>query len=211
MEMTGPARRFKASIQTAVYLFACLAIAAVNTPAGALDAAKDEKTKLKACEKKLCRAIMSRSPKGNPIACKLNKTWAKKKIKKGAGQKSLKWGFGDARCLVDLKLDRKHIADAMTAKKYSLFLPPHTVKCDVETEDGVKPVRVVLAPKIKFKRGRAFKAWLKVKNVEGPGMIKGLVWTTARLEDSLGIFHREMIKAINKFMHTQCVERYSKR
>ena len=211
MQTVGPVRTGKASAQAAVFLFACLTTTAVSGPAGALEAAKNEKSKIKACEKKLCQAIISRSPKGNPIACKLNKTWAKKKIKKGAGQKSLKWGFGDARCKVDLKLSRKHISDAMTAKKYSLFMPPHTVKCDVETEDGVKPVRVVLAPKIKFKKGRAYKAWLKVKDVKGPGMIKGLVWTTARLEDSIGIFHREMIKAINKFMHKQCVERYSKK
>lgn len=201
----------KLKAQTAAYLLGAITLGAIIQPASAIEAIKNEKAKLKTCEKKICRAIISRSAKNGPIACKLNKTWSKKKIKKGAGQKSLKWGFGDAQCTVDLKVNRKYISDAVTSKKYSLMMSDHVVNCVVETKDGVKPVRVVLAPKIKFKSGHAYKAWLKVKKVDGPGMIKGLVWTAARLEDSLGIFHREMIKAINKFMHTQCVERYSEK
>ncbi len=192
-------------------LFGAAVLWATSQPVTALDAIKNEKEKLKTCEKRLCGAILSKSADGGAIACKLNKTWNKKKIKKGAGKKSLKWGFGDAQCSVDLKLERRYIAHAMTSKKYSLMMPDHIVKCIVETNDGIKPVRVKLAPKIKFKKGRAYKAWLKVKKVEGPGMVKGLIWTAARLEDSLGIFHREIIKGVNKFMHVQCVERYSKK
>ncbi len=195
--------------QTTVYLVACLVFSALVSPASAIEAIRGEKAKLKACEKQLCQAILSKSPKGKPIACKLIKTWDRNKIKKGAGTKSLKWGFGDAQCTIDLKLDRSLIASAMTAPKYKLFLPQHTVNCRVETEDGVKPVRVVLAPKIKFKNGRAYKAWLKVKDVQGPGMLEGLIWTTVRLEDSIGIFHGQIIKAVNKFTQQQCVERYA--
>ncbi len=198
--------------QKAAYMvFSLLALLTISSPSAALEAVKNEKAQLKACERQLCRAIISKSPNGKPVACKLNKMWGKAKLKKGADSKAIRWNFGDARCAVNLQLDRKLIAGAMTARKYSLFMPEHTVNCDVETGDGIKPVQIVLAPKIKFKKGKAYKAWLKVKKVRGPGLVKGLVWTTVKLEDSIGIFHGELIKTINKFIHKQCPERYSKK
>lgn len=200
-QLSGPART----------LIIAAVLCASTSTLPALEAIKDEKALLKGCERKLCSAVNSRNPKGKPIACKLNKTWGKGKIKKGAKSKSIGWSFGDAQCILKLKLDRSIITNALTQKKYKAFIPPHTVKCEVETDEGVKPVRVVLSPRIKFKNGRARKIWLKVQKVKGPTLLKGLIQTTASIQDSIGIFHGEMIREVNEFLHEKCPAKYSKK
>ena len=55
-----------------------------------------------------------------------------------------------------------------------------------------------------FKDGKAFKAWVNLKDVEGPTTMKGLAFSVAKLEDGLGIFHKSMIKAINSQLFEKC-------
>jgi len=68
-----------------------------------------------------------------------------------------------------------------------------------------------LAPKLKFKNGRVKKVWINVKEVHGPPLLSSLIWTTAKLEDGLGIFHREMVHEINDFVHNKCAKRHGKK
>jgi hypothetical protein len=69
-------------------------------------------------------------------------------------------------------------------------------------------VTAKLAPKIIFKNGRAEKVWINLKKVDGPVSVKATIWTVARLEDSIGIFHRQMIKSMNKFVEKSCAKKY---
>ncbi len=163
---------------------------------------------LSACEEKLCRQILDKAPKKGPLSCNLGKTWGMKDLSKGAKSKSISWGFGDARCSVKLKISRRHIISALTAPKYEFSVPRHNVNCTVETSDGTKPLKASLAPKLKFKGGKAKKVWIRLKDIDGPEPLSSFVWTTAKLEDSLGIFHSEMIKQINKFVHQKCERHY---
>ena len=68
------------------------------------------------------------------------------------------------------------------------------MNCVVERDQQLKPVIIKLAPKLEFKNGKADKVWINLKEIEGPDDIKGTVWTAAKLEDTLGIFHAPMIK-----------------
>lgn len=185
-----------------------ISVSLLAGPAGALEADKDEKQRLEACEKTLCETVVKKSPTDGDVACDLTKTWDRTNIKKGAGSKSLSWGFGDAKCRLEVNLPRKHLVAALTEKKHKFFLPRHTVVCDVETDKGVEPVRVTLQPKMKFENGKAEKVELKVEKVEGPAVLKGLIWTTVKLEDNLGIFHKDMVKQINKFLLRKCPKRH---
>ena len=71
-----------------------------------------------------------------------------------------------------------------------------------------KPAKATLAPKIVFKDGKAEKVWIRLLDVEGPTAIRDTLKMAAQLEDGLGIFHRAMIKSINKFIHTSCARNY---
>ncbi|MEO1543773.1 MAG: hypothetical protein AAFR75_07125 [Pseudomonadota bacterium] len=174
----------------------------------ALEAEPDEKKQLESCERTMCRTVLKKEPDKGNVACRISKTWKRSKIEKGASTKSLSWGFGDAKCKLDLKLSRKQVQIAMAAKKHKLFFEPHTVNCQVETKDGVKPVRVTLNPTLKFKFGKVKKVTLKVKKVEGPTFIRSLIWSTVNLQKTLGIFHGEMVDEINEFLHDKCPERH---
>lgn len=189
-------------------LLLCALLALANTHPGlALEEPPDELPALKACEKRLCTMVLDKASKGDDLACDVQKTWAKSTLDEGKS-KGVSWGFGDARCKVDLKLDRKDIVAALTRPKHTVRVPAHQVNCILEREGEIKPVTARLAPKLTFKNGKADKVWINLESIEGPDDVKSTIWTAAQLEDTLGIFHRPMIKSINKFLHRQCAKRY---
>jgi hypothetical protein len=96
----------------------------------------------------------------------------------------------------------------MTSESFTYEVPAHTAQCVVEENKEVSTVTVRLAPKIVFKNGRAEKVWINLKNVDGPVSVKATIWTVAKLEDSIGIFHRQMIKSMNKFIEKGCAKKY---
>lgn len=173
-------------------------------PAAALEETATEKDELKACEKRICDIIVKKEPTGADLACKLSKTWNKAKIQEGIEKKRLSWSFGNARCAVDVGMKREDIVAAMTKPEYAMTMEPQTVKCEVEREKEVTEVSVTLAPKLAFKGGKADKAWLNVKQIEAPAVIKGAIWTVAQIESNLGVFHGDMISEINEFIGQKC-------
>jgi hypothetical protein len=177
----------------------------------ALKPDKEEASRLYSCEEKLCRQILDKSPSDGVLHCDLAKTWGGKDIDKGAKSKSMSWGFGDAQCSVELEMNRDRIIQALNAPKFELHVRPHQVLCKVETAKGVQPLKASLAPKIKFERGKAKKVWIRLKKIEGPEPLSSFVWSVAKLEDTLGIFHAEMIKQINKFIHRKCEQLYGEK
>lgn len=183
------------------------AIVAGVTPAVALDPAPDEEKAVKACERKICTMVLGRVETGPDLKCDIAKTWDRDTLKKGESS-SVSWGFGDARCSVDLTLSRADIIAALTAPKHTIDIPEHEVRCIVEQDGKQKPVTARLAPKLKFKNGKADKIWINLASVEGPTAVKATVNMAASLEDSLGLFHRSMLKSVNKFIHTKCGQRY---
>jgi len=183
-----------------------LALAAAH-PAFALDEPPGEMAALKACEKRLCAMVLGKEPVGSDLACDVQKTWAKSSLE-GGKDKGVSWNFGDARCSVDLRLQRKDIVAALTQPKHTVRVPAHDVDCILERDGEIKPVKARLAPKLTFKDGKADKVWINLESIEGPADVKSTIWTAAQLEDKLGIFHRPMIKSINKFLTHQCAKRY---
>ena len=180
-----------------------LGVAVPFGKAMAIEPRADEKSRLKACEKSLCQVVVSKKPASGDLQCPLSKVWSKKTMKEGSAKK-LRWGFGAAKCEVDLKVPRDMIVGALTAEEINVTLPTHTVDCEVERENSVDKAQITLAPIIEFKNGKARKIWVNVTDIKAPGVIKGVVWSAAQLEDSLGIFHRRMIKSVNKFLTEQC-------
>jgi hypothetical protein len=177
-------------------------------PASALEVPADEKDKLKACEKNICQLILTRKAGGDELSCQLSKTWASEKISKGAEEKSISWDFGDARCGLDLTLASATLVDSLTKPEHTLEVPEQTVKCEIERKGEITPINVSLAPKLTFKNGKAEKAWLNVSRIEAPAVVKGAIWTAAKLEDNFGLFHSDMIEEINDFVHVECAKRY---
>lgn len=187
-------------------LFCCAALFALS-PAAALDVPDDEWPRLKACEKDLCGMVLTKQSTGPDLKCSLSKTWAQDSLN-GGKKSGISWVFGDARCATSILLTREDILSALTKPKHVIQIPEQTVKCVVERSDEIKPVTIKLAPKLVFKGGKADKVWINVKEIEGPEDVKGTVWTAASLEDTLGLFHKPMLKSINKFLYQRCEKKY---
>jgi hypothetical protein len=197
--MTKRPRAFYPSLGVAV-----LAGALSGTPAArALEEGRGEEAAIKACDQRLCSILLQKSPNGADLRCTLTKTWAKSKIKEADNAK-VRWGFGDARCSVELNLSREQMIAAITADNAAFRIPPHTANCVVEQGGKLEKVTAVLAPKIVFRNGRADKIWVNLKKVEGPSSITFTVETAAQLADTFGLFHRQMIKSINRYIERHC-------
>jgi hypothetical protein len=181
-----------------------LAVAGVASGAvWALEEQRGEEAAIKACDQRLCSILVHKSAKGDDLKCTLTKTWAKAKIKEADSAK-LTWGYGDARCSVDLNLSRATLVSAMTGERTKVLVPTHTANCVVEHDAKLEKVTAVLAPKIYFKNGKADKVWVNLKRVEGPASIRLTLYTAAQLADTFGLFHRQMIRSMNKYIERHC-------
>lgn len=196
--------RSRHAVLCAVPFVAFVVGAAAGTPTWALDERKDEKEKLKLCERRMCEMIVRKSPTTGDLTCALTKTWASKAIKDGTEGTVATWDYGDARCTVDLKLPRALIVQALAGPEVKLELPRHEVICEVEQDKQADPVRIELAPKIEFKGGKARKVWVNIKKVEGSAGIKGLIHMVAKVEDTVGLFQKRMLRTVNKFIREKC-------
>lgn len=194
-----PARTWLVSLGGAALVGALLGV----TPARALEEQRGEEAAIKACDKRLCTILLQKNAKGDDLRCSLTKTWARSTIKE-ADSRKLSWGFGDARCTVDINISRALLVAAVSDEQSKLRVPPHTANCLVEQDGKLEKVTAVLAPKIVFKDGRADKVWVNLKSVEGPPSIRLTLQTAAQLADTLGLFHKQMIKAINRYIERHC-------
>jgi hypothetical protein len=186
---------------------ALLTGALVASPVGALDEQKGEQQALDACDERLCRMLQQKTPTGEDLKCSLTKTWTRSTIKE-ADRRELSWGFGDARCSVELNVSRASIAAAVTEGKFKFWVPPHTANCIIEQDGQLKTIKATVAPKILFKDGRAEKIWINLMHIDGPSSITGWLTAGAQLSDSIGIFHRPMIKSVNGYIYKHCPKYY---
>jgi hypothetical protein len=51
---------------------------------------------------------------------------------------------------------------------------------------------------------RRKKIWMNLLNVESPVGIKATLRTAAQLADSIGLFHRAMLKSVNGYVYKHC-------
>lgn len=181
--------------------------AAAPADAQSLKVPPGEEAAIKACERKLCGMILDKKPVGDDLSCDLQKTWAKSSLE-GGSSKGMSWGFGDARCTADINLSRADIVDALTKNKHTVRVPAHDVSCVVIREGEQRPVAITVAPKLTFRKGKADKVWINLEKIEGPADVRATVWTAAQLEDKLGLFHRPLIRSINRFIHRRCEQRW---
>ncbi len=176
--------------------------------ARALEPDKTEKAKLLECEADICGLVLNKTPETGRLTCRIGKTWAKRDIKKGAKSTKVKWLNGDAKCEVKFQVNRADVVNALIAKKFELKFLRHHVNCVVENGSGVDKVRVSLAPRMKFSNGQVRKVWINIKEVDAPPGISSLVWTVAKLQDNLGVFHDQAVEEINDFLHKKCRKRH---
>jgi hypothetical protein len=145
--------------------------------------------------------ILSTDASGGDFACPISKTWAKDSIEKGASTKSLSWGFGDARCTLDLKAARGNVVSSSTNPEHKFEMKPHTVNCQIYQGDDVTKIDVILAPMVTFKDGKAAKAELNITKVKTPTVMSTVITGAAWVQKNFNLFRGETVDEINDFVH----------
>src|SRR5262249_6815387 len=66
------------------------------------------------------------------------------------------------------------------------------------------PISATLSPELKFKDGAVTAASLRIEDIKGAVLIKGVVWTAAQLERHFGIFEKDLVREVNRFIQKEC-------
>jgi hypothetical protein len=138
---------------------------------------KAEKEARQACKAKICDIIATRDPAGDDVSCDIVKTWRGEDIAKMLGGK-ISWPWGKAVCQSKLELPRAPLAKAMSEADYELVMPPQKVRCTLaqKTEGEPYVVELTMAPKVKFKDGKASEATINWGEAQAPLLIYPLIY-----------------------------------
>lgn len=202
--------RLLASILASVAGLA-LGISAVN--AQEIDAAlqkriEDEKAARRGCKISICDAARNKKAEGADIACDVVKTWPAGDLKDKMLKGKFDWPWGHAQCKARLNLDRKVLARVLSGEAVDVKLSKHAVACALDQKDGADKYALSfsIAPTVTFKDGKATKAALNWSDVDGAAVAKAAVWSTATLDNNLGVLEGVTVDIINGFFRDQCEE-----
>jgi hypothetical protein len=106
--------------------------------------------------------------------------------------------FVDARCLVNVRIERRHIAAALIKPDYVFVVPPQPVTCEVIGRDEKLPIAATFAPRIVLKGGRAVDAHPGMANLTGLNdMVANPLLQYINQSDAI---RAQMIKMVNLYI-----------
>lgn len=160
----------------------------------------------RACKAALCAAF--RNPaNGQNVACSVKKSLRKEQLEKIVSKAKVSWPWGRVMCTADLKADRAALSAALAAEKQVVKFSPHTVACDIEHE-GEAPSKITaeMTPEVTFEKGKATKTVMNWGKVEGPTLVKGLMWTATATDNTVNVLGSMITADVNDFVTVKCDE-----
>jgi hypothetical protein len=179
---------------------------AAATPIVLTEEEKAERESRKACKVAICAAFHNRKP-GSDIACTVLKSYRKEQLDKLVGRAKVSWPWGSVRCSSNVKLKRETLITALTAEKVDLTLEPHDVTCTVERDkEAPSEIKLVLAPKVTFEKGKATAAQVNWGKLEAPTLVKTVMWPATATDNKLNVLGSTLVEDINDFIGDKCME-----
>ena len=168
---------------------------------------KAEKEARKACKIKICDIITTKNPVGEDVACDIIKTWREADIVKMLGGR-INWPWGKAVCQSKLELKREPLANAMGDGEHEVVLSTQKVSCKLNQKAEGEPyvVEVAMAPKVKFKDGKAVEAMLNWGEATAPLFVYPLIYGGTALDNSSNVLGPEVVRMVNEFSTKKCTE-----
>jgi hypothetical protein len=110
-------------------------------------------------------------------------------------------------CDTDLKADRDVLSKALTSDKQVVKFAPHKVSCSIDHE-GEAPSKITaeMTPEITFEKGKATKAVMNWGKVEGPTLVKGMMWTATATDNTVNVLGSMIVDDMNDFVTAKCDE-----
>jgi hypothetical protein len=168
---------------------------------------KAEKEARKACKKTICDILATRDPNGADVSCDITKTWREEDIAKMLGGK-ISWPWGKAVCQSKLEIKRAALASAMSEAEYEVALVPQTVSCTLAQKDKGEPymIKITLAPKVKFKDGKATEAALNWVDASAPLLVYPLIYASTGIDNQTNVLGPKVVHMVNAFTTRRCAE-----
>jgi hypothetical protein len=168
---------------------------------------KAEKEARRACKKTICDIIATLDLNGGEVACDITKTWREEDITKMLGSK-ISWPWGKVVCQSKLEIKRAALAKAMSESEYEVALNPQKVSCTLAQKDKGEPytITITLAPKVKFKDGKATEAALNWGEASAPLLVYPLIYAGTGLDNQTNVLGPEVVHMVNEFTTRKCAE-----
>jgi hypothetical protein len=160
----------------------------------------------RACKAAMCAAF--RNPAGGQnVDCSIKKSFRKEQLQKIVSKAKASWPWGRVVCNADLKADRAVLSKALTSDKEVVKFAPHKVACSIEHE-GAEPSNITaeMTPEITFEKGKATKAVMNWGKVDGPTLVKGLMWTATATDNTVNVLGSMVVDDMNDFVTAKCDE-----
>ena len=207
------ARRIAVPRCVAIAMAMTLGVSAGEARAQTVDEALEqriakEKADRRDCKIKICDAALNKKAEGEDIACKVVKTWTAAELKEKVLKGRIEWPLGHAQCTTEVKLARTTLAKVLVGGEMEAALERHNVVCTLDQKDGKDKYSISFSiqPKVKFKDGKAIKASMNWSDIQGSAVAKGAVWSTATLDNYVGILEGVVVDTINEFFGPHCDE-----
>jgi hypothetical protein len=191
------------------------AMTILTAPAAAQDVDKalearmeKEKAERHGCKVTICDTARNHKADGGDIACSAVKTWPAGDLRDNILKGKLDWPWGNAQCKVDVKIERKMLAQALSSPNMEAKLAKQTVTCTLDQKGGSEKYNISFAitPTVTFAGGKATKATLNWSDIQGSALAKGAVWSAATLDNNVGVFEGTTVEQINAFFGPRCDE-----
>ena len=160
----------------------------------------------RACKAAMCAAFRNPDNVQN-VACDITKSLRKEQLQKIVSKAKVSWPWGKVVCMSAIKADRATLAKALSADKLTVKFEQHKVACKVEREkDEPADITAEMPPEVTFEKGKAVKTVLNWGKVEGPTMVKGLMWTATATDNTVNVLGSMVTDDLNDFVTKKCDE-----
>ncbi|MDX2203898.1 MAG: hypothetical protein NW223_14190 [Hyphomicrobiaceae bacterium] len=169
---------------------------------------EEEKAARRGCKISICDIARNKKADGPDVTCDVVKTWAASELKDKVLKGKFDWPWGHAQCKAKINLERKVLAQVQAGTPIEVKLSKHPVKCELDQKDGKDKYALsfTIAPTVSFKDGKATKAALNWSDIDGAAVAKAAVWSTATLDNNLGVLEGVTVDIVNSFFKDQCEE-----
>lgn len=167
-----------------------------------------EKADRRECKLRICDTALNKKSEGKDIACKVVETWKAVDLTQKILKGRIDWPFGNVQCAGDFKLVRKTLAQVLAGGEVEAALEKHSISCTLDQKDGKDKYSITFSirPVVKFKDGKAIRASINWSDIQGSAVAKGAVWSTATLDNYVGILEGVVVESINDFFGPRCDE-----
>ena len=167
-----------------------------------------EKQAREACKKLICVTARLKKAEGDPITCKVLKTWPAQDLRDKILKGKLEWKWGHAQCEAEIKLARSLVGKVMSEPKLEIKVGKHQISCNLEQEDGkdTHKINFTIDPIVTFENGKAIKAALNWGEVDGTTLAKTALWSATAVDNTFNVLQGVVVEQINEFFGPECDE-----